>query len=90
VGWRIRREIIIETEEILVLRKSRLIEKWCLVCSERVAHCTLRDAALVSGKSLSEMIRCLQSGSLHGAENSGHWLICLHSISKQKSIKGEL
>jgi hypothetical protein len=90
VGWRIRREIVIETEEIVVLRKSRLVETWCLLCSEQVAHCTLHDAAMASGMSLNELTSCLHSGSLHGAENSGDWLICLNSISKQKSIKGEL
>jgi hypothetical protein len=89
VGWRIRREIIIETEEILVLRTSRLVEKWCLLCSQPVAHCTLQDASLASGMSLVELTNGLQSGRLHGAENSGDWLICLHSISNQRSSKGE-
>jgi hypothetical protein len=89
LGWRIRRQILIETEEILVWRKSRLVEEWCTVCAERVPHCRLQDAAIASGMSLLELSGCLQSGSLHHAENSGDWLICINSISKQKSIKGE-
>ena len=89
MGWRIRREIVIETVEILVLRKSRLVEKWCSPCSAQVAHCALQDAATASGMSLSEIAAGLQSGSLHGAEHSADWLICLNSISKQRSMKGE-
>lgn len=89
MGWRIRREIVMEAEEILVLRKSQLLEEWCVLCAEQVPHCRLQDAAMASGMSLKQLTSRLQSGNLHYAENSGDWLICLNSISNQRSIKGE-
>ena len=86
---RIRREILIETEEILVMRKRRFVEIWCPLCSEQAVHFTPQDASIASGLSLKELADSVQSGRLHCAEDSGDRFICLNSVLNQRSIKGE-
>ena len=45
-----RTEIIVETDQILVLRKARFTRGWCAECGREVEMVTLIDAITLSGR----------------------------------------
>jgi hypothetical protein len=79
-----RREIWIETEEVWLVRRRRLVEAWCAACAERVPHVTEADGAMLSGQRLDEIRQCLEAGLLHFAQTADGTLVCLTSLLNRK------
>jgi hypothetical protein len=76
-----RAEIIIETEEVLLVRKSRFTEDWCEACGEQVALMTDEDAARLTGTSLDALRLGVASGAVHALQMpDGQFIICLKSL----------
>ena len=76
-----RTEIIIETREVLrVRRRGSLSSNWCPVCSRQAAMMSLQDACM-SGLSIEAVRRQAEIGRLHLIERvAGSPLICLTSL----------
>lgn len=81
-----RREITVETERLLVIRRRyRAVEAWCDACSETVVMVRPDQAAAVTGRSLRALFGDIEAGSLHFVEQGdGLLLICLSSLLGEK------
>jgi len=81
-----RKEITVETERILVIRRRyRAIEVWCDECLEAVVMIRPDQAAAVSGRSLRAIFGDIERAELHFLEQAdGMLLICLNSLLRQK------
>jgi hypothetical protein len=76
-----RAEIIVETEEVLVVRKSRFTQAWREKCGESVALITDEDAATLTGASLDLVRQRARAGELHSTEMAdGQLIICLEGL----------
>lgn len=75
-------EIIIETDELLVVRMpSSPIQCWCAACDREVAMTSVDNAAMLSGTSARSVYRQVESGEVHFTEMTGGLLlICLDSL----------
>src|SRR5205085_131719 len=82
VGKIRRTRIVVETERLLVVRRGRArAGGWCEGCGASVTLVGLEEAAILSGRSQSEVARRVESGSLHFKESPrGVLLICLDSL----------
>lgn len=76
-----RREVNIETHQVLVVRRSgRGVETWCEECGEQVRMVTLEEAMALTGASSREIHRRVEAGEIHFRETAeGRLLICLNS-----------
>ncbi|MFL6210418.1 MAG: hypothetical protein ACJ74W_16295 [Pyrinomonadaceae bacterium] len=77
-----RTKIVVETERLLVVRSRRGGgESWCAECGAAVRLIGLDEAAIVSGQSQREIVRCVEAGSLHFTESArGVLRLCLNSL----------
>jgi hypothetical protein len=82
-----RTEITVETDRILILRKSRSERLWCAECGREVDMVTLDEAGAIFG--LDAQTPKLQPAISRGEDRRGwHWseaadgtpLICLESL----------
>ena len=86
-----RTKIVVETERLLVVRRGRArTQGWCEGCGAGVALVGLEEAAILSGRSQREIVRRVESGSLHFKESPrGVLLICLDSLLAGARPEGE-
>ncbi|HEX8815717.1 MAG TPA: hypothetical protein VF753_09470 [Terriglobales bacterium] len=92
-----RTEITVETDQILVLRKSRTSRNWCAECGREVEMVTVNNAGvLTGGNAQTPKLQAVLPG---GRDDRGwHWsqdadgtpLICLESLLKMNSGKPSL
>lgn len=86
-----RIEIAQETNSIVVRRSGKTSDRWCDSCGRYVRMVTAEQAALVSGRSLRDLIRVIDNGDLHYHETpEGLLSICLdsltgHDVSQEES-----
>jgi hypothetical protein len=86
-----RTEIIVETDQILVLRKARFTRGWCAECGREVEMVTLIDAITLSGENAlppepqAMLPGCGDSRGWHWSQaEDGTQLICLESLLGSK------
>ncbi len=85
-----RAEIILETEEVLMVRHRRFTEAWCEQCGESVAVISDEDAATLTGTSLEGMRHGAASGEFHAVELADNrFTICLKGLFHKIQIEGE-
>jgi RNA polymerase sigma factor (sigma-70 family) len=87
---KIRTEITIETDRLLIIRRHRtLIHAWCAACSEVVKMTSPEDAARLAQISSRQLYRAVEAGSIHFLETlEGMLLVCLNSLAAGKSNSG--
>lgn len=75
-------EIIIETDELLVVRMpASPIQCWCEGCDAEVAMTSVDNAALLTGMSSRAVYKQVELGQVHFTEMTGGLLlICLDSL----------
>src|SRR5262249_18522702 len=80
-----RTEITIETYEILIRSRRRLLNQaWCAGCGKRVAVVSLDDAR-ESGLGIEALQRQVEAGQIHLIETiGGSSLICLDSLTESE------
>ena len=77
---RTRREITIERERWVVVRRRRGTA-WCNVCSREVEMLSVDDAAIFAGVNSRTMFHWVESGAVHSSETpEGLLIICPHSL----------
>jgi hypothetical protein len=81
VQQRRRREILIETQEVWIVRPHRVNTCWCSTCGEPTAHVSQTEAARLAGLSLDGIQPGVADGRLHVAQTpEGRLFICLNSL----------
>ena len=84
-------EITVETDELFVIkRRDRSAYGRCGACGARVQMVTLAEAASIAR--VSELVICgqIRARFLHAtATLNGQVLICLNSLLKDESMKGQ-
>lgn len=82
-----RREITVETERLLVIRRRyRAVEAWCDGCQQEVVMIRPDQAATAAGRSLRSIFSDVEAAALHFMEQpDGMLLICLNSLLKQET-----
>ena len=80
-------EITVETERVLVIRRRyRAVEEWCVGCNETVLMIRPDQAAAVAGVSLRSIFTEVEAATLHFVEKpDGMLLICLNSLSEKRA-----
>lgn len=86
------KKILITTEshEVFILRMKAdsKINGFCVLCKKDVPLFTLDEAVSFSALSTRELIRQIESGTIHSIETaSGHLLICRSSLNS--GLNGE-
>jgi hypothetical protein len=76
------REITVETEELLIIRRNRAAStEWCEACSEAVEMLRPERAAAICGVSTRTIYRRVESQSVHYIETpDGLVWICPNSL----------
>lgn len=76
------REITVETERLLVIRRRyQAVETWCDDCQKLALMIRPDQAAAVSGLTLRRIFTDIEAGALHFQEFSdGLLLICLNTL----------
>ncbi len=85
------KKIIITTQsrEVVVIRSSRRITGFCLICNAERGLTTLDDASTITFRGTRNIIAEIDTGVLHAVENNdGRLFICTTSL--EKSCEGEL
>jgi hypothetical protein len=78
---RMRREILIETQEVWIVCRRRSINSWCQTCCKRVTQVTTEDAAHLAGVSLEGIQQYIETGNVHSSvAPDGQLTICLNSL----------
>jgi hypothetical protein len=79
-----RREITVETERLLVIRRRyQAVEDWCEDCKSLALMIRPDQAAVVSGRTLRAIFADIEAGELHYLElPDGLLLICLNTLLK--------
>ena len=76
-----RVELMIETDEVIVVRACRGVSARCVQCGGDVILVTVDHAAAVAGVSARAIFRRVEAGTIHFQEASdGRLLICLSSL----------
>ena len=78
-------EVIIERDELLVVRRPRgRVPGWCEACGE-TEFVTPETAALLAGSNTRTVYRLVESGLIHFLETpEGFLLVCLRSLTKEE------
>ena len=71
-----RTEIIVETNEVVTIRRARVYRAWCAECGREVEMVGLLDARTIAG--LQGSVIC--PAKWHVQEQQGHALVCVESI----------
>ncbi|HYW70932.1 MAG TPA: hypothetical protein VE961_07860 [Pyrinomonadaceae bacterium] len=76
------REITVETERLLVIRRRyRAVEEWCEECDRLALMIRPDQAAAVTGRTLRMIFTEIESGQLHFREYpDGSVLLCLNTL----------
>lgn len=76
-----RTEITIETERLIVTRRSRQLRAWCRSCVGQTVWVTVDEAAVIARVSSRTVYRWVEDQKLHFNETTEvGLLICLDSI----------
>lgn len=88
---KIKTEITIQTEEVLIVRASRRASRTqCHQCSGETLMVTPEEAMALAGENAREIYRWVEAGWVHYTEMpGGSLLVCLDSILKL-AVKAEL
>ena len=81
-----RKEITVETERLLVIRRRyQAMEEWCDDCRALALMIRPDQAAAVSGRTLRAIFAELETGALHYRElPDGLVLICLNTLLQNR------
>jgi hypothetical protein len=78
-----RTEITIETDQILIIRRRRVMRAWCPECGGEVEMVGLEEAEAVTRLTRQALSDCAKAPRWHVAESpDGVGLICLESLLK--------
>ena len=47
--------ITVETDQLLIVRKSKRVHAWCVGCTEQTEHTTLGEAAMPTNQNLEQL-----------------------------------
>lgn len=77
-----RKEITIETERLLVIRRRyQAVEAWCDRCQQAVVMIRPDQAAAVTGRTMRTIFNEVEAHAIHFLEQpDGLLLICLNSL----------
>ena len=77
-------EIIVERDQVLVIRKlDQRARRWCEECSELALMVSADHAASIAGFTSRDVYRQVETGQVHFSETSdGSLLVCLNSLLK--------
>jgi hypothetical protein len=76
-----RTEITIETERLVVTRRSRRLRVWCRLCARQTIWVTVDEAAIIAHASSRTVYRWVEDEKIHFNETSElGLLICFDSI----------
>jgi hypothetical protein len=83
VKKRRRTEVTVETDEVIVIRRSGSTGvAWCPQCAETVRMLTPEEAAVLACGSAREIYRLVEAGKIHNTEtDEGLLFVCLKSVS---------
>jgi hypothetical protein len=83
-------KITIETERLLVIRRSRhTVDRWCHGCQADVRMIGIDEAAAIAGISQRTVFHLAEAGEIHFMETvEGQALFCISSLSKQRCLDG--
>lgn len=79
-------EITVETERLVVVhRRCRAMQGWCVRCNSQVEMVTPVEAALIAGLSPNTIRRMAEAGTIHsGFTAEGEEVICLKSLREDE------
>jgi len=82
--------ITIETERLLILRRSGRVDRWCAGCRAEVKMIGVEEAAAIAGLSQRKLFRLAEAGEIHFIETTqGQALFCLDSLSGKRRLLSE-
>jgi hypothetical protein len=80
-----RTEITIETDQVLIIRRRRVVRLWCRECGCEVEMVGQEEAAALAGLLGKDLPDCAQPRGWHISQGqAGTGLICLESLLKTK------
>lgn len=83
-----RMEITVETRQMIIRRRTRLVSDWCLECSSKVYWVAPEEAATLAGVSTRTIYRRVEAGQLHLNETAEQSpLVCLDSLLESTDIR---
>ena len=82
MGKKKRTEIILETDEVVIVRRRRRVSHLqCVICGD-TRMLTLKQAVIASGRQTTQILRWAAEGRIHFSEAlDGSLIICLASLS---------
>lgn len=89
---KIRTEISIETNQVVIIRRRHIARQWCTVCQAHTQMLTAEAAAAATGLSRRNVYRLAEQRQVHFCETGdGLLLICLNSLPLNPNpfVKGE-
>jgi len=81
-----RTEITIETNEVLVVRRTKVYRGWCPHCARKVDMVELPEARAMAGMSV-ESVDLAGSAKWHLFEEQEPALVCLESVLRAMAKK---
>lgn len=76
-----RTQIIVETDQVLIIRRRGCVRHWCRECGRETDMVTLSSASLVTGVAQALLRYGARTGKWHKTETAGGSpLICLNSL----------
>ena len=76
-----RTEIVVELDEVFVIRRRQAMALWCAECGDQVQMLTPDQAATIAGLSSRLIYRWVEAGRIHFNETGeGRLLICQRSM----------
>jgi len=83
-----RIEIIVETRQVVIRRRTNQAPGWCAECSSAVQLITPEEAAALACISTRTIYRRVEAGQLHFNETAEQSpLICLNSLLRSTDIR---
>ena len=75
------KRISIETERLLIVKRSTSAPRWCADCGDSAAMITVDEAAAIASASSLQIYEAAKAGLLHSGETErGSLLICFNSL----------
>lgn len=82
-----RTEILVETHEVMVIRRrSQAVKPHCLICGEETTMLSLDEATAIFGLSTLELCRLVNEDKIHFTETAIRvLLVCPESLAQIKA-----
>lgn len=82
-----RTEILVETHEVMVIRRrSQAVKPHCLICGEETTMLSLDEATAIFGLSTLELCRLVNENKIHFTETAIRvLLVCPESLARLKA-----